>query len=58
MDEKDRESGSKSAVVHPAPHSIEAILRHVYPGPDEETERFVAEIYEDRRRSAGVLPSE
>jgi hypothetical protein len=58
MSEDDRKSNSKSTVVHPVRHSIEEILKHVYPAPDEETDRFIAEIYEDRRRSAGVLPSE
>lgn len=58
MNEKDRESDSKSVVVHPAPHSIEAVLRHVDPGPDEETERFVAAIYEDRRKFSAVPLSE
>jgi hypothetical protein len=54
MNEKDREPGSKPVVAHPAPHSIEEILRHVDPGPEDETERFVAAIYEDRRKSAAV----
>jgi hypothetical protein len=40
------------AVAHPGPVSIEALLRHVDPAPDEETERFVAAIYADRRNAA------
>jgi hypothetical protein len=43
-------------VVQPARHSIEDILRHVDPAPDEETERFLEIIYEDRRRSAEIPP--
>jgi hypothetical protein len=44
------ENVSKPDGVDPRPHSIEGHLRHVDPGPDDETERFVAAIYEDRRR--------
>ena len=33
------------------PFSLEEILRNVDPAPDEETERFVAAIYADRRQS-------
>lgn len=39
-------------VVHPGPSSIEDLLRNIDPAPDEETERFVAAIYSDRRDSA------
>jgi hypothetical protein len=39
-------------------HSIEEILKYVHPGPDEETERFVAAIYADRRESARLTSSE
>ena len=42
----------KPVVVHPGPLSIEDLLRHVDPAPDEETERFVAAIYADRREAA------
>jgi hypothetical protein len=58
MNKENRESTSKPVVVHPSQHSIEEILKHVYPAPDEETDRFVAAIYEDRRKSKTVLPSE
>jgi hypothetical protein len=39
-------------LVGPEPFSLEEILRHVDPAPDEETERFVASIYADRRGEA------
>jgi len=39
----------KPVLVGPHPFSLEEILRNVYPAPDEETERFVAAIYADRR---------
>ncbi len=52
MNEENRKSDSKPFVALPGPHSIEDILRFVDPGPDEETERFVAAIYEDRRNAA------
>ena len=44
------------AVMHPGPVSIEDLLRHVDPAPDEETERFVAAIYADRRNAAVAPP--
>jgi len=53
-----REAGSKPVVVHPGPPSIEDLLRHVDPAPDDETERFVATIYADRRESAAIPPRE
>ncbi|HEY4085698.1 MAG TPA: hypothetical protein VGM43_07150 [Bryobacteraceae bacterium] len=31
--------------------TIESVLRFVNPAPDEETERFVAAIYADRRQA-------
>jgi hypothetical protein len=58
MNEENRKSDSKPLVAHPGPHSIEALLQFVDPGPDEETERFVAAIYDDRRRSAEAPPRE
>jgi hypothetical protein len=58
MMEENREPSSKPVEVHPRPHTIEEILKHVYPAPDEETDRFIAAIYEDRRKSAPVLPPE
>ena len=48
----------KTVLVGPHPFSFDAILRNVDPAPDEETERFVAEIYEDRRQSARNFSSE
>jgi hypothetical protein len=58
MSEENRESGSKPVVVQPGPHSIEDVLRRLDPGADDETERFVAAIYEDRRRCAADSPRE
>jgi hypothetical protein len=46
------EASQKPVVVHPGPLSIEDLLQHVDPAPDEETERFVAAIYADRRDAA------
>jgi hypothetical protein len=53
-----REPGSKPVVVHPGPRSIDDLLRHVDPAPDDETERFVAAIYADRRETAATPPTE
>ena len=47
-----RNAGHKPVTVGPRPFSVEEILRNVDPAPDEETERFVAAIYADRRHSA------
>jgi hypothetical protein len=38
--------------VGPQPFSFEDLLRNIDPAPDEETERFVAAIYADRRQAA------
>jgi len=46
-----RKSGYKPVVVGPQPFSLDDILKNVDPAPDEETERFVAAIYADRRQS-------
>jgi hypothetical protein len=46
------ESGYEPKLVGPKPFSFDDLLLAVDPAPDEETERFVADIYEDRRRSA------
>jgi hypothetical protein len=54
MNEENRKPDSKPVVEHPGPHSIEEILRFVDPGPDDETEQFVAAIYEDRRGRMGA----
>jgi len=53
-----REASSKPVVVHPGPLSIEDLLRHVDPAPDDETERFVAAIYAERREAATIPPPE
>jgi hypothetical protein len=50
------EVARKLAVVHPGPVSIEDLLRHVDPAPDEETEGFIAAIYADRRAAAVAPP--
>jgi hypothetical protein len=50
------EVAHRLAVAHPGPVSIEDLLRHVDPAPDEETERFVAGIYADRRAAAVAPP--
>jgi hypothetical protein len=47
-----RNSGYKPVLVGPKPFSFDEILRNIDPAPDEETERFVAAIYADRRRAA------
>jgi hypothetical protein len=44
-----RNSGYKPVLVGPQPFSFDEILRNIDPAPDEETERFVAAIYADRR---------
>ena len=48
----------RPAVVHPGPPSIEDLLRSIDPAPDDETERFVAAIYEDRREAVRNSRSE
>jgi hypothetical protein len=53
-----RRAGYRPVVVGPKPFSFDEILRNVDPAPDEETERFVQEIYADRRQSATHSPSE
>jgi hypothetical protein len=47
-----RDAGYKPIVVGPQPFSFDDLLRNVAPAPDEETERFVAAIYADRRQAA------
>jgi hypothetical protein len=46
-----RNAEYKPVLVGPQPFSFEDILRNVDPAPDEETERFVADIYADRRQA-------
>ena len=53
-----RETVCKPVVVHPGPISIDDLLRHVDPAPDDETERFVAAIYADRREAAAAPRAE
>jgi len=47
-----KSAGRRPLVVGPQPFSLEDLLRTVDPAPDEETERFVAAIYADRRQAA------
>ena len=47
-----RDAGYKPVLVGPKPFSFDNILRNIDPAPDEETERFVAAIYADRRQAA------
>jgi hypothetical protein len=53
-----RNARHKPVLVGPQPFSFEEILRNVDPAPDEETERFVAAIYADRRQSTEISSSE
>jgi hypothetical protein len=46
-----RSGGYKPVVVGPQPFSLEDLLRNVDLTPDDETERFVAAIYADRRKA-------
>lgn len=50
---KDQATGGKPVVAHPGFVSIDDLLRYIDPAPDDETERFVAAIYADRRAAAG-----
>jgi hypothetical protein len=43
-DQAVREFSHKPTVVHRGPASIEDLLQHVDPAPDEDTERFIAAI--------------
>jgi hypothetical protein len=52
------DAGYKPTVVGPQPFSFDELLRNVDPAPDEETERFVAAIYADRRQTAEESQSE
>ena len=47
-------SGYAPALVGTKPFSLDDVLLAVDPAPDAETERFVAEIYQDRGRAAAV----
>lgn len=57
-DQAVREFPRKPPVVHRGPASIEDLLQHVDPAPDEDTERFIAAIYADRRDAGAVRPHE
>ena len=46
-----RDAGYRPAMVGPQPFSFDDILRNVDPAPDDETDRFVAAIYADRRHA-------
>ena len=52
------ERGDSPVIRHPGPTSIDELLRHLHPAPDDETERFVAAIYADRRETASIPPTE
>jgi len=52
-----REKFGKPTVTHPGPLSMDELLRNIDPAPDDETERFVASIYADRRDAAGQSTS-
>lgn len=41
-------------LLRAAPFSLDRLLSHVDPGPDRETEEFVRQIYEQRRREASL----
>jgi hypothetical protein len=45
-------------VVRRGPFSLDALLQHVSPSPDLETERFVEMIYSLRRESPDGSPQE
>jgi len=53
-----RNAGNRPVLTGPRPFSFDELLRNIDPAPDEETERFVQEIYADRRRSTGNSGSE
>ena len=53
MGEANPKPDSKPVVTYQGPNSIEELLHFVDPGVDDETERFVASIYEDRRGKMG-----
>jgi hypothetical protein len=53
-----RDAGYRPAMVGPQPFSLDEILRNVDPVPDEETDRFIAAIYADRRQFVESFPSE
>jgi len=50
--------GYRPVVIGPQTFSFGEILRNIDPAPDEETDRFVEDIYADRRQSAERSSSE
>ena len=46
------ESGYKPVLIGPQPFSLDELLRYIDPAPDEETDRFVEDIYTERRQAA------
>ena len=52
MNEETQIIPEKPVIAHPGPVSIDDLLRNIDPAPDDETERFVASIYADRRDAA------
>lgn len=56
MNEEIQTVGEKPVVAHPGPVSIDDLLRNIDPAPDDETERFIAAIYAERRDAAGQPP--
>ena len=52
------DGGYKPVVVGPQPFSFEDLLRSVDPAPDEDTDRFIAAIYADRRQATEKSPLE
>ena len=51
-----RQAGYKPAIVGPALFSLDKLLLYTDPVSDEETEKFVSDIYADRRRPANSKP--
>ena len=58
MKEKKGTAGETKQAGSSGPHSIDEILKHIDPAPDEETERFVSAIYADRREPVEMSPAE
>jgi hypothetical protein len=52
-----QEKFGRPAVTHPGALSMDELLRNIDPAPDDETERFVALIYADRRGASGQSAS-
>jgi len=54
----ERKQAHQPVLVGPQPFSFDKLLTHLDPVPDDETERFVAAIYADRRQAAESSPRE